>query len=286
MAEPVSSKPHHAYQPRSGKRSKKYSEAKPRNEGRKVSKRDQRRMNNLIFSPDTPPHLRHLHVGPDGEQFELEARNIEVAYRSPFGDLFVNPGNITWDPFREITEEEQVRRLKFLKRRGKLSRGSQDSFSDCESVEDLLKHMDKTDRRLLKKCMVYDREFLVYLEQRIVQFVGNDDSAAELTVECKDSLYRIIAHAMCRFYSLVSYSENLHNGIRVTKIRKPMGYQPPVVTNTGSPASVVSLVETLDSQVEYPENGHSFSLDTDDLDDSFVFVNMDDVSALSTSCHL
>jgi len=191
---------------------------------------------------------------------------FEESRHTALSQLFDNELNFElWEPFSNCTEEQQnemlqtmLNNLDQLEAQGDQSqRHQQQPMWSREELEELVRKAFKDVERM-KDRLLGNSEFLEELEKEIVRYINCDceegrqcatalffssdyfeglialnppPSTAKFTFH--NSFHRLLAHGLCRYYSLNSHSEN-SKGKRVTVVNKPKSgvSLPPVSLST------------------------------------------------------
>lgn len=169
------------------------------------------------------------------QQWDLEMEDFQCVRfgLTPFSPLFEEHNKRIWEPFLDITEEEEQMMLKQLKERKLLSLEQKDEFGDWvmvdneEDFEDLLEprvdasisilKIQKNIRKFIKKNP--DSSLLFNLDKEIFEYVESTETSLTYTFE--SSYQRMMCHGVCQYYSLCSRSEDQEDGSRKMIITRP-----------------------------------------------------------------
>jgi len=189
------------------------------NLGRPGSKRYQRYLNKSFLQE---------------QQWDLQPEDWEIVNfsYSPFTVLFDERHKKKWDPFVDITEEEQEQLLVELTC-SKLDEEKEDEFGDFVFIEPEVKHeevkismppvefhfykVDKKIRKFIRKNP--DNSLVRSLDEEIVNYIQLATYQPKIFT-FMESFQRMICHGICQFYLLNSKSEVTGSGKRVI-VKKP-----------------------------------------------------------------
>jgi len=199
------------------------SEARFNRVGKPGSKRHQRYLNNTFLQD------QHWDLSP--EDFEIVRFSC-----SPFAALFDEENRRRWEPFVDITEEEQRDLLAHLHC---MKEDNEDEFGDFVVIKsetaqimeefDEVKvpsfppevHFKKVEKKLRKVMQKHsNNQFFISIDKEIVNYIQLS-TYTPLTLSLTESFHRMICHGICQFYSLRSHSESLASGHRIVIVKKP-----------------------------------------------------------------
>jgi len=175
--------------------------------GRPGSKRYQRWFNGNFLSEQA-----------DTLKTRLDFQVVEDT--SLFRCLFVNADSAQlWEPFCEVTEDEQDEMLIQL---GYYPKPTNDGISTLPhrlcSAQTSFKKIDKRIRAIFDRN--FDCDLLQKLDQEIIAYVHRNDSRKRVYV-FKQPFHRLICHGVAQFYSLRASSQDTSQGQRELVISKP-----------------------------------------------------------------
>lgn len=190
--------------------------------GRPGSKRYQRFLNKEYLSE---------------QQWDLEVEDFQVVRFgcTPFTCLFEEHNNRIWEPFIDITEEEEQWMLRQLEEGKPADLETRDELGDWivvdrqeenlfdEFVEPTvhgsisMRRVHKDIRKIIRKNP--DSPFLLEMDKEIANYI--EAEAQLLTYKLETAFQRMICHGICQYYSLCSRSEDQPDGTRLTIISKP-----------------------------------------------------------------
>ncbi|KAL6067769.1 hypothetical protein QOT17_008668 [Balamuthia mandrillaris] len=206
--------------------------------GKRGSRRFQRFMNALEIGAT-------LETWEYDEEF-MEQLTWHPEWKSVFELLFTSETNKRiWEPFRDITEEEQDELLNWLCGSADFAAAKERHASAkqeaMKAAEKLFLDIDRSTRDLLKENFGYNSSLVEHLEAFIMPLIygfvdmesGEDEakksnthfksikhSGEDLHLVFNDSRDRKVCHGVCKYYSLKSSSKN-KLGKRITVISKP-----------------------------------------------------------------
>jgi hypothetical protein len=190
--------------------------------GRPGSKRYQRFLNKEYLSE---------------QQWDLELEDFQVVRFgcTPFTRLFEEHNNKIWEPFIDITEEEEQWMLRQLEEGKPSDLETRDELGDWividQQEENLLdefvdqivpgsvsmRRVQKDIRKFIRKNPDYP--FLVAMDKEITSYIETEVKC--LSYKLETAFQRMICHGICQYYSLQSRSEDQPDGTRLTIISKP-----------------------------------------------------------------
>jgi len=188
------------------------------------------------------------------EEFdEQELKDLyTIDYRSHLSELFYGDNMKMWDEFCAASEEEQRRIIRGLEQQGgsKGPRRTTDPKALYERLDRRVKGMLKrgAGRDFLKVfenklcCLLHeDAEFVEENPQFLFEINRSNRGAS---VDLEDSMQRLVAHAVCSYHCLHSFSRDRAegSGAKTLIIQWPFPDQPP------SPRPKTMLHEYLDLQ--------------------------------------
>lgn len=216
--------------------------------------RDSLKRRENIGKPGSRRHQRWMNrVFLMEQEAELELEDFTVldpaiprtALSQIFEDSYFNE---IWDPFVDITEEQEEKLLMALDftlthKTDKYKREVGVSFEDDDDEEEedenedekmfpaheSFKRIDKKIRKVLQQQI--ENEFLASMDKEIASYIQIKEFNT-LTYSFEDSFHRLICHGICQFYSLRSRSEDSDTGDRILVIKKPATLLKPSTTLT------------------------------------------------------
>jgi len=214
---------------------------------RQLLVRDSQARLDKVGRPGSKRYQRYLNKSYLYEhEWNLEPEDFEVARKSssPFSALFDEVNRTKWEPFIDVTEEQQEYLLR------KLQDASvslvevdeqEDEFGDFVMISSEYKvipideevkkmtqtqslpvdfHFQKVDRKIRKFIRKNPNDpFLRSLDCKIVEYIQHTSYQSK-TFSFHGSFHRMVCHGICQFYSLHSKSQNISD-TRVVVVRKP-----------------------------------------------------------------
>jgi len=205
--------------------------------------RDSQARLNKVGRPGSKRYQRYLNKSYLYEhEWNLLPEDFEVAIKSSslFSALFDEVNRTKWEPFIDVTEEQQeylLRRLQDVSV-SLVEDEQEDEFGDfvmIPSEHEVLPiveevkmtqsfpahfHFQKVDRKIRKFIRKNPNDpFLRSLDCKIVEYIQHT-SYQPKTFSFHGSFHRMVCHGICQFYSLHSKSQNISE-TRVVVVRKP-----------------------------------------------------------------
>jgi len=136
-----------------------------------------------------------------------------------FAEIFQDDNSTkSWDPFIEVTEEEQNKLLTDLSCEGV------DDLSDSESSDgDILEDFERFEymRRYSKQAILsnLNSHTLENIDKELYD-LQDDEEEFQRVFSFSDSYRRLLVHSVSEFYNMTSYSKDTEEGHRITVVRK------------------------------------------------------------------
>jgi len=201
-----------------------HSHARATRIGRPGSKRYQRFLNKEYLSE---------------QQWDLEFEDFQAVRFgcTPFSALFEEHNSRIWEPFIDITEEEEQWLLRQLEEGKSSNVEERDELGDwiiIQQEEDnlldefvdqaihgatSLLRIQKDIRKFMRRNP--DSPFLLAMDKEIADYIEAESQLLTYTLET--SFQRLICHGICQYYALRSRSEDQIDGTRLTIVSKPKG---------------------------------------------------------------
>eukprot|EP01117_Protostelium_nocturnum_P006628 TRINITY_DN2386_c0_g1_i4.p1 TRINITY_DN2386_c0_g1~~TRINITY_DN2386_c0_g1_i4.p1 ORF type:complete len:220 (+),score=70.98 TRINITY_DN2386_c0_g1_i4:85-744(+) len=154
------------------------------------------------------------------QEGELELEDFELYHKakSSFSKILDEPGNVTWEPFVNVTEENQKKMMH--------SMGCQEEHSKksgrIDTNEGAWENLDSRVKRLLLKN--FDSDTLAAIDSDVREYAMQDSVAAKIAAP-EDAYGRLLYHAICQIYLLKSHSVTVDQN-RVLIIEKKTTFHP------------------------------------------------------------
>jgi len=168
------------------------------------------------------------------QQWDLELEDFQVVRfgGTPFTPLFAEHNRKIWEPFIDVTEEEEQWMLRQLD--GKPTEQG-DELGDwiviekqteicLEDFEEPTVHASTSMGRIQRNIRNFirknpDSPFLLAMDKEISDYV--EHGRESLTYLFENAFQRMICHGICQYYALISRSEDQPDGTRLTTVSKP-----------------------------------------------------------------
>jgi len=175
------------------------------------------------------------------QQWDLQPEDFQVVQftRTVFSTLLHEKNRKIWEPFIDVTEEQEALMLQKICKGGPME--DSDEFGDWififdENVEEVKMSVkphvsfSKIEKRVKQYILKNpDSPFLQSMDKEIVVYIKG--STQRMSYNFENPFHRLICHGICEFYSLHSHSEDSKEGTRVLHIVKPKkGFNAPSLT--------------------------------------------------------
>jgi len=152
----------------------------------------------------------------EGEDFEIEVE-FTVTFRSPFTVIFDDADfRVKWDPFIDITEEEEARLLALIEQEEALRREKRKK-RDSTNPNDCWKKLSKYARQNLLDQAESSQGAIELLDRMLVDFVLS--RGKRKAVSLPSSFQRLMCRCMAPFYSMKVQTARTGTGYTTTLIK-------------------------------------------------------------------
>eukprot|EP00735_Rhodelphis_limneticus_P008934 TRINITY_DN2399_c0_g1::TRINITY_DN2399_c0_g1_i1::g.20920::m.20920 TRINITY_DN2399_c0_g1::TRINITY_DN2399_c0_g1_i1::g.20920 ORF type:complete len:260 (+),score=34.00,R3H-assoc/PF13902.1/1.5e-11,R3H/PF01424.17/4.8e+03,R3H/PF01424.17/1.2e-06 TRINITY_DN2399_c0_g1_i1:97-876(+) len=142
--------------------------------------------------------------------------SLGIEHHSAFEELFSDPKlAATWEKFNKLSESEQ---------RKKLSRKShvRPTMDDSEPVGvERLQLIERRLRSVLRRELRKGNPYIFTLEEKLIEILQNPAASGDIPfiAEPTSSYSRLLAHAICQYYRIRSFSSDQPSGERLMFVK-------------------------------------------------------------------
>jgi len=195
---------------------------------RVANKRDSQARRIVSGKPGSKRHNRfvnqlYLTQASQTEEESQEPDTLFEEWTSPISLVFEPENKEYWEPFVDITEEEEkflldqlapkkVSQQRWTRDQIRLNKAARNSLVKYRESEFL--------RELERELMYFITEGLAFPNKGHTFFTSSSTSPNQLRIIFEDDFHRFLGHSVCRFYNLESHSVDQSSTKRVFVVQK------------------------------------------------------------------